>query len=175
MSKVDTYDADAVLEEMQMLEEVMERVQSNLVKKLGNEVGVQGIGTLFKEAERGALDSPTDGAPAKDIGGPKTNSGKSYLTSWRKLRGKNSVAGTSSITSSTISGRSGERESNNMSTVPMTTFSGVEKRTAHRREALRDAVFEGPHKEYMAATARLCEAAQAIGKSNHYCTTQKQT
>lgn len=50
LAKVDNCDADAVLEEMQMLEGVLEQVQASLSRKLGNEVGVHGAGTLFKEA-----------------------------------------------------------------------------------------------------------------------------
>ncbi|PHH77163.1 hypothetical protein CDD82_3639 [Ophiocordyceps australis] len=41
LSKVDTCDADAVLDEMQSLEGVLEQVQVSLSRKLGNEVGVQ--------------------------------------------------------------------------------------------------------------------------------------
>ncbi|KKY26521.1 putative mit domain-containing protein [Diplodia seriata] len=42
LGRVDTLDADATLEEMQALELVLDQVQSNLVKKLGSEVGTGG-------------------------------------------------------------------------------------------------------------------------------------
>jgi len=153
-SNVDTYDADAVLEEMQHFEDVMEKVQATLVKKLGNEVGVNGA---IKEADKG--ESPTENG-SKDAAGAKGTS-KSYLSSWKKLRGKTSVS-TPTVISPT--NKPGERTSDNMASVPMTSFAGVEKRTGHRREALRDAIFEGPHKDYMASVARLAEAAQFIGE-----------
>jgi len=44
LAKVDTFDADAVLVEMQSFEGVLEQVQATLTRKLGNEVGVQGSG-----------------------------------------------------------------------------------------------------------------------------------
>ncbi|PNS20736.1 hypothetical protein CAC42_2981 [Sphaceloma murrayae] len=149
LGEVDTYDADAVLAELQQFEETMERVQVMLIKKLGNEVGVNASGALFKDADKNA-DSPPDGI--KD----SKSTGK---FSWRKFRGKNSVSSSAGLTNPV---KGATVESTTMPTVPMTSFSGVEKRTAHRREALRDAVFEGPHKDYMAAIAKLCEAAQVL-------------
>jgi len=53
LGQVDTYDADAVLRELQQFEEVMERVQTALSKKLGSEVGVGGSTNMFKEAGSG--------------------------------------------------------------------------------------------------------------------------
>ncbi|KAF2227872.1 hypothetical protein BDZ85DRAFT_8789 [Elsinoe ampelina] len=150
LEEVDTYDADAVLSELQQFEEIMERVQGMLVKKLGNEVGVNNANDLFKAADKGGVDSPPDGMKESK------NSGK---FSWRKLRGKPSVSSTQGATNPA---KTGSTESATMQTVPMTSFVGVEKRTAHRREALRDALFEGPHKDYMAAIAKLCEAVQIL-------------
>ena len=148
LDRVDTSNANALLEELQKFEEIMERVQSMLVKKLGHEVGV--ANSMFKEADRASADSPPDGMK-----------GSKDKFSWRKLRGKGSVSGVPGITSGP-KGSGGDGTS--MFTVPMTSFSGVEKKTTQRREALRDAIFEGPHKDYMAAVARLCEAAQVIGE-----------
>ena len=51
-----------------------------------------------------------------------------------------------------------------MATVPMTSFMGVERRGPKRAEMLQQAVFEGPHKSYMEAVARLGLAAQVIGE-----------
>ena len=161
-SNVDTYDADAVLEEMQHFEDVMEKVQATLVKKLGGEVGVTGVGSMFKEADKG--ESPTENG-GKEAG--SKGAFKSSLSSWRKLRGKNSAAAPTSI-SSGATNKPGERISDTMASVPMTSFAGVEKRTGHRRDALRDAIFEGPHKDYMASVARLAEAAQVIGEYSIY-------
>ncbi|PSK46375.1 hypothetical protein B9Z65_5343 [Elsinoe australis] len=150
LGEVDTLDADAVLAELQQFEEVMERVQNMLIKKLGNEVGVSASGALFKDADKASADSPPDGMKESK------SSGK---FSWRKLRGKGSVSSSAGLTNPAKTGTS---ESTTMQTVPMTSFAGVEKRTAHRHEALRDAVFEGPHKDYMASIAKLCEAVQVL-------------
>ncbi|XWW93252.1 hypothetical protein V2A60_001184 [Cordyceps javanica] len=46
LARVDTCDADAVLEEMQSLEGILEQVQASLTRKLGNDVGVQGSAQL---------------------------------------------------------------------------------------------------------------------------------
>lgn len=149
LSKVDTYDADAVLEELQAFEEVMERVQAILIKRLGSDVGVQGVGAFFKDATTVDMGGAVSSEAGKDA--PKTNSGKSYL--WRKLRSKNTGAGgTGSFASAT------------MPTVPMTSFVPVDKRTAYKHEVPQENTFEGPLKEYMYSLIRLCEAAQVLGK-----------
>ena len=153
LSKVDTYDADAVLEELQGFEEVMERVQTVLIKRLGSEVGVQALSALFKDAPV-SIDSTGTTADARE---PKPN--KSYLSSWRKLRGKNSSSG---VTIPLSSSRT-DKEVANMASVPMTSFVPIDKRTAHKQTLSKEAItFEGPHKEYMSSVARLCEAAQVL-------------
>ncbi|KAG9855315.1 hypothetical protein KCU68_g2250, partial [Aureobasidium melanogenum] len=153
LSKVDTYDADAVLEELQGFEEVMERVQTVLIKRLGSEVGVQGVSALFKDAQV-HIDSTGTTADARE---PKPN--KSYLSSWRKLRGKNSSGG---VTVPLSSSRT-EKEVPNMASVPMTSFVSIDKRTAHKHISPKETnSFEGPHKEYMSSVSRLCEAAQVL-------------
>lgn len=162
LSTVDTYDADAVLEELQSFEEIMERVQAVMAKKLGqSEVGVQGISLLFRDAaptESSAVSTESTKDP------PKTNSGKSYLSSWRKLRSKNS--GFNSATGGSFGVRT-EKEGVTMASVPMTSFVPVENRSAYQRELPQDSAFDGPLKEYMGSLARLCEAAQVLGKL--YC------
>ncbi|KAF2457591.1 hypothetical protein BDY21DRAFT_363857 [Lineolata rhizophorae] len=50
LAAVDTLDADAVLDEMQALEGVLDMVQATLSKKLGSEVGVAGVAQFFKDA-----------------------------------------------------------------------------------------------------------------------------
>lgn len=161
LAKVDTYDADAVLEELQAFEEVMERVQAVMVKRLGSEVGVQGISALFKDA------TTTEGGAVISEGrdGPKTNSGKSYLSSWRKLRSKNSGFGGGASGNAFTTGVRAEKEGTTMASVPMTSFVSVEKRTAYKRDPLQDPGLEGPLKEYTSSLARLCEAAQVLGES----------
>jgi hypothetical protein len=153
LGSVDTLDADAVLEEMQALEPVLDQVQMSLVKKLGNDVGVNGISTLFK-------DSPNLGNADLTIGGelPKSASqSKSYLASWRKLRSKNSGAGLSN----NFAVKDVPKDSLVLSTLPMTSLPNI--RFAKRDTSQLD--LTGPNAHYMGALARLFDAVQVIGTS----------
>lgn len=153
LAQVDTCDADAVLDEMQSLETVLEQVQAALTKKLGSEVGVQGSGILFKDAPGGG-----DGDVAAS--GSKTPGGGSKSSfSWRRLRSKNSTMGMASNYSSKTTTVEGPKESITMSTLPMTSLATI--RFAKRD--LSDVQFSGPHANYMGALARLFDAAQVIG------------
>lgn len=156
LARVDKFDADAVLEEMQAFECILDQVQAVLAKKLGSEVGVHGAMTLFKT-------SPTteDVSTATEAPPPKTSSGtsssKSYLNSWRKLRSKNSGVGT---TTPTPNPRETTKDSLTISSLPMSS-------TPTSQSAERDLSqlqFTGPNAHYMGALARLCDAAQVIGK-----------
>ncbi|CAK7237909.1 hypothetical protein SBRCBS47491_010201 [Sporothrix bragantina] len=172
LAKVDTCDADAVLEEMQSLEGVLEQTQQILSRKLGNEVGPQSANALFKEASTGVdNDAVAPGAV------PRTSSvsGQSRSFSWRRLRSKNSSAGLSSSYGAANGGNGagsggagGRKESVSeaggkdggapLSSLPMTT-------QPTRRPAKRDvasAKFSGPNAVYMNALARLFDAAQSI-------------
>ncbi|KAH0543284.1 hypothetical protein FGG08_002347 [Glutinoglossum americanum] len=144
LAKVDTDDADAVLEEMQALEGILDQVQVSLSKKLGNEVGVQGSQSMFKDAN-----DNTDSA------GPKSStlSSKSYL-SWKRLRSKNSNAG---LTSSTFT-RDNSKESFSMSTLPMASapIGRIPKRSVEGVQ------FGGPNAHYLGSLARLFDAAQVL-------------
>jgi hypothetical protein len=153
LAQVDTCDADAVLEEMQSLESILEQVQAALTKKLGNEVGVQATGALFKDA-------PAEG----DASSSKTpgQASKSSSFSWRRLRSKNSAMGMANNYSSKTPTLDGPKEGLTMSTLPMTSLATV-------RFAKRDVnqvQFSGPHANYMGALARLFDAAQVIGMLN---------
>ncbi|KND88877.1 hypothetical protein TOPH_06364 [Tolypocladium ophioglossoides CBS 100239] len=152
LAKVDTCDADAVLEEMQSLEGVLEQVQATLARKLGSEVGVQSSGVLFKEASN-TMDA--DGASI-----PRTSSvsGKSSSFSWRRLRSKNSAMGLGGVYSSKLGSTEGVKEIATLSTLPMTPH--PTSRPAKRDVA--QAQFMGPNAQYMGSLARLFDAAQAI-------------
>jgi hypothetical protein len=155
LAKVDTYDADAVLDEMQSFETIMEQVQASLSKKLGSEVGVQSSATLFKgsPATEEAASHGHEILSSKSTNQP----GKSYLASWRKLRSKNSGAGlTTTFTTST---KDSGRETLSMSSLPMTTVPSA--RPAKRNVAQVQAT--GPNANYMSALARLFDAAQVLG------------
>ncbi|RDW91171.1 hypothetical protein BP5796_02336 [Coleophoma crateriformis] len=154
LSQVDSFDADAVLEEMQALEGILEQVQATLSKKLGSEVGVQGSGGLFKDASTGAdLDI---GAMASKTA---SMSSKASSFSWRRLRSKNSGVGLSNSYSNKAIAPDMPKEGLTMGTLPMTT-SLTTIRFAKRD--MSQVQFSGPHANYMSALAKLFDAAQVI-------------
>lgn len=152
LSKVDTYDADAVLEEMQAFESVLDQVQMSLSKKLGSEVGVQGAMPLFKTAQAFDDTATVDALPPRTSNAPS----KSYLSSWRKLRSKNSGFGAASFPNS----KEASRDYLTMSSLPMTPIPNAQ----HANRNLAQVQFNGPNAHYMSALARLCDAAQVLGK-----------
>lgn len=153
LRKVDTCDADAVLEEMQSFETVLEQVQVTLTKKLGNEVGLQGSATLFRDYPTGnEQSSVADSTTSKHF----TSSNKSYL-SWKRLRSKNSGAG---LLNSLAASKDVPKEALNLSTVPMA--SSLSTRAPKRDLSL--AQFTGPNAVYMSALARLFDAVQVLGE-----------
>lgn len=167
LATVDTLDADAVLEEMQALEVVLDQVQTQLSKKLGNEVGVHGVSSLLKDANAvGGSSASGDGSEKGSHGSqdhaPKSAmaQSKSYLTSWRKLRSKNSAVGLSSMAGSKAANNEVPKDSLTMATLPMTSLPNI-------RFAKRDVgnvVFEGPNAGYMSSLAKLFDAVQILGK-----------
>ena len=165
LAGVDTYDADAIMEELQNFEEVMERVQAALVKKIGNDVGVSGLSGIFKEASSGPMSSSTNPQGADTISGAeKTRSkeSKGYLNSWRKLRSKSSGAPIGGSQTNKASSKMAEKELPTMDSVPMTSYVPVERR-GHKKD-VRNLAFEGPNREYMGSLARLFEGVQVLGK-----------
>ena len=172
---VDTYDADAVMEELQGFEEVMERVQATLTKKLGSDVGVHGAISMFRDATTtsgtgNASTANSDAASGVTDKAAKSNSGKSYLSSWRKLRSKSSGTPLSALNNSskinvgaTAVGDKGEPYT--MASVPMTNFIPVERRGQKAAPNLKAMAFEGPQKEYMGSLARLVQGISILGKS----------
>jgi hypothetical protein len=165
LAGVDTYDADALMEELQNFEEVMERVQMTFVKKLGNDVGISGLANIFKDAA-GATPAASSGqAPDVTTSGAertKSKESKGYLNSWRKLRSKSSGPVAGSQTSRVVN-KMAEKELPGLQSVPMTSYVPVERR-GQKRDA-RNMTFDGPHREYMGSLARLFEGVQVLGKS----------
>ena len=162
LSQVDTYDADAVLEEMQSLESVLDQVQTSFSKKLGSEVGVHGAMPLFKMFPTSDDAATVDTLPSKASNGTGS---KSYLTSWRKLRSKNSGFGSATPLPSS---KDTSKDNLTMNSLPMTP-------TPNTQSAKRDVTqlqFNGPNANYMGALARLCDAAQVIGRCLSSHTTQ---
>ncbi|OKL60754.1 hypothetical protein UA08_04387 [Talaromyces atroroseus] len=156
VAQVDKYDADAVLEEMQTFENILDQAQATFARKLGNEVGVHGALPLFKN-----INSP-DESPVLSEGSLSRNSshpGRSYLTSWRKLRSKSSTTTNSSNFISSSTPRDSGKGGLSMNTLPMTTSYPSE------RFAKRDVMqlqFNGPNANYMGALARLFDAVQVL-------------
>lgn len=160
LAQVDTFDADDVLEEMQALDGILDQIQATLSKKLGNEVGVQGSGGMFKDASFGG-DTETSNLTSKS----GSMSSKSSSFSWRRLRSKNSGAGLSNSYSNKTP-VDGPKEGLTMGTLPMTSTSIAKTRFAKRD--VSQIQFSGPNANYMGALARLFDAAQAIGEPSNY-------
>lgn len=153
---VNSEDADAVLEEIQSFENVIEQVQTFLTRRLGNEVGVQNAGLLFRDADGGL-----DGGDGKAIPRNNSISGAKGAFSWKRLRNK-----TSSTTMSNAYDRSGSnnrKESSGPETMLATLpFTDHPTSKPSKRDVL-SVQFTGPNAHYMAALARLFDAAQSIG------------
>lgn len=161
LASVDTLDADAMLEEMQALEVILDQVQQQLAKKLGNEVGVHSVSTLFKDAytvgEGASMEGLSRVTTQDHLPKSAVSQGKSYLTSWRKLRSKNSGVNLASMASTKSEV---PKDSLVMPTLPMTSLHTI-------RFAKRDisgVQFEGPNSGYMSSLARLFDSAQILGK-----------
>ncbi|RDL37466.1 MIT protein [Venustampulla echinocandica] len=154
LATVDTFDADAVLEEMQSLEGVLEQVQVTLSKKLGSEVGVQGSGGIFKDVPVGG-DAEGNNTSSKS---GSTSTKSSF--SWRRLRSKNSGAALANTYSNKAAATDAPKEGLSMGTLPMTTTSLAKVRFAKRD--VHDVQCSGPNANYMGALARLFDAAQTI-------------
>ncbi|KAH3953835.1 hypothetical protein HBI24_123400 [Parastagonospora nodorum] len=161
LAAADTLDADAMLEEMQALELVLDQVQTVLAKKLGNEVGVHSVSTLFKDAstvgEGASMEGISRVGTLDQSAKSAISQSKSYLTSWRKLRSKNSGINLASM-ASTSARSEVPKDSLVMNTLPMTSLHTI-------RFAKRDIsglVFEGPNSGYMSSLARLFDAAQIL-------------
>lgn len=151
-AKVDTCDADAVLDEMQALEGALERVQAALARKLGNEVGVHSSGMLFKEAS-----NVVDGDGASAMPRATNISSKSSSFSWRRLRSKNSAIGLAGTYSNKPDA---PKDPATMPTLPMTT----QPTSSPAKRDVGQAQFLGPNAHYMGSLARLFDAAQTVGE-----------
>lgn len=173
LSAVNTEDADAVLDEMQALDAVLDQAQNNLGKRLGNDVGAQTVAGLFKDAPSAA--SPTMNDNGLPQGGNESNTtstgsktgSKGYLNSWRKLRSKSS--------STNLSSANNSKEplpkdiSTTMMSVPMTSNNDpvIRHRTKQGQgfpARMDPSLLEGANANYAGALARLCDAVQILGK-----------
>lgn len=139
-------DLNAIYEEMQSLEGVLDRVQTMLSKKLGNEVGAAGATALYGSGLNG------DGGGTES---GKISVGKSYL-SWRKLRSKNS--------NTALASSFGPEPAFDTPSLPMATPRvGSDSQKPPERN-LKFVSFTGPNSGYTAALARVFDAAQVLGE-----------
>ncbi|KAI9642981.1 hypothetical protein NHQ30_008715 [Ciborinia camelliae] len=152
LGQVDTCDADAVLEEMQSLEGILEQVQTTLSKKLGSEVGVNGSNGMFKDATMGESMDYNMSSKSGSV------SSKASSFSWRRLRSKNSAMGLANNYSNKVTSPDIPKEGLTMATLPMTST----PRTRFAKRDVSQVQFSGPNANYMSALARLFDAAQAI-------------
>lgn len=147
-------DINAIYDEMNSLEGVLDRVQTVLSKKLGNDVGAAGARTLY-----GTDGSIPENGTNSDMVTKSTgiNGGKSYF-SLRKLRTKNSNTALSS----------GYGSSSNLAGEYNFAASGLPKASVSDQNTqpvrnLEGVTFGGPHAAYISALARLFDSAQILG------------
>ncbi|KAB5571814.1 hypothetical protein GE09DRAFT_644435 [Coniochaeta sp. 2T2.1] len=163
LAQVDSTDADAVLEEMQTLEGVLETVQASLTRKLGSEVGVSGATALFRDAtDSSNTDGQTSSVPRSASVSHKSGGGF-----WaRRLRTKTSSANMGGNAYPKSAGGGGGGTTPTEGGARDTTVASLPM-TSHptSRPAKRDVgsvQFGGPNANYMSALARLCDAAQTV-------------
>ena len=155
LAQVDTYDADAILQEMQFLDNIMEQTQSNLSKKLGTEVGLVGAPSLFKDSkatEDQAVNNDSISLKSINAGG------KSYFSSLKKLRSKSSGGSTQSTNTNPSKSKEETQQAYPNKSIPMTD--AVNPRFPKRDPTQVQA--SGPHAHYMGALAKLCDAVQIL-------------
>ena len=167
IAKVDNIDADAVWQELQAFETVLEQVRVVLQKKLGSDVGLSSSANVFK--------SPTDEAEplsAKTNNFNNSSAAKSFASSWRKLRSKSSSATFNNPPAASGSRDPSASHSNaglTMATLPMTSSNNVPTSRHHKPSQKLPPLTPTQlpnipihHSTYMASLARLFDAAQVL-------------
>ncbi|KAK5942721.1 hypothetical protein PMZ80_005287 [Knufia obscura] len=156
LAKVDTLDADAVLEELQSFDTIIDQVRQNLTKKLGSDVGLTGSVAAMKN-------SPA--AEDQDATGLKNSSSvKSIASSWRKLRSKSSTA----ALPSTIARKNSNPTEETMASLPMTSNSNISTSRSYKAQRHPPPTPTGlphippQHAAFMSSLARLFDAVQVL-------------
>ncbi|KAI1770691.1 hypothetical protein F4818DRAFT_450312 [Hypoxylon cercidicola] len=159
LARVDSNDADAVLEEMQSFENILEMVQATLTRKLGNEVGTQGMG---------AFRDDRDTEPAPPVPRSASVSGKGGAFSWRRLRSKgsavnmtNAYGGKSNSGGSNGPGAQDRDVVSSVSSLPSLPMTANPSNKPAKRD-VTSVNFDGPYGNYTASLARLFDAAQTV-------------
>ena len=159
LAKVDTFDADAVLKEMQFLEDVMRQTETTLSKKLGSEVGTGGVPWLSKGSK--GLDETHSTSDTLVPKSTSTSTKTSYLSSWKKLRPKNSSGPGYTAATAVAASKDASKDIPTIKSLPMTTASHPK----FPKRDLSQVQYGGPNSNYMAALAKLCDAVQVLGKT----------
>ncbi|EXJ59566.1 hypothetical protein A1O7_03712 [Cladophialophora yegresii CBS 114405] len=151
LAKVDTFDADAVLEELQSFEAVLDQVRSTLQKKISSDVGFSSSSSLFKSAGEDLEAGKSGNAAAKSI-----------ASSWRKLRSKSSAPAMGNQKDAWAQGPT-------MASLPMTSSSSVASSRSHTNRKIAPPPtpteltnVPAIHAAYMSSLARLFDAAQVL-------------
>ncbi|KAJ9611078.1 hypothetical protein H2200_004261 [Cladophialophora chaetospira] len=151
LAKADTFDADAVLEELQAFEAILEQVRTTLQKKIGNDVGFSGSSNLFRTAGEDVDSSKSSNTAAKSI-----------ASGWRKLRSKSSAPAIGNQKDTSTPGPT-------LSSLPMTSSSGVPSSRSHLNRKVAPPPtpsqltnIQPIHAAYMSSLARLFDAAQVL-------------
>jgi len=152
LANVKQEQVNSVFEEMQALEGVLDRAQTVLSKKLGNEVGGIGAKSLYGDSSTSESNDNMVTTKVGNTGG----SGKYF--SLRKLRTKASSNGLGSTFGSSPSGSNGD---SSYSGLPM-AGAGANASLQPKRN-IDQVAFGGPHANYIAALAKLFDAAQILG------------
>lgn len=144
---------NSIYEEMQLLEYVLDRAQAMLAKKLGSEVGGAGAKSLYGETTQANGEDNMVTTKTGNIGG-----GKGYF-SLRKLRTKTS----SNTLGSTYGAGQSIGADVSYTNLPMAGAGGVNRALQPKRD-VDSLAFTGPHANYLAALAKLFDAAQVLGE-----------
>ncbi|RYP86406.1 hypothetical protein DL770_004911 [Monosporascus sp. CRB-9-2] len=159
LARVDSTDADAVLDEMQSFENILEQVQATLTRRLGNDVGTHGMA------------NDKDGESATQVVPRSASVSSKSAFSWRRLRSKGSAANLTSAYGSKSSSGGGGAGGSEKEIVTITGSGTIPSlpMVAHpsSRPAKRDVTsvkFDGPNAGYMASLARLFDAAQTVAR-----------
>ena len=167
LAKVDNLDANAVLQELQSFENVLEQVRGALQKKLGGEVGLSSSSNVFRTGA--GISESADALPNRSVN--TTSSSSKFASTFRKLRSKSS---TPTINSGSGGGILKENDASSigftMSTLPMTSSSSVPSSRAMHMQRSRAPPptptqltnIPQPHAMYMASLARLFDAVQVL-------------
>lgn len=142
---------NSVFEEMQTLEGVLDRASVMLSKKLGNEVGGNGARTLYGDSS--AIEG-NDNMVTTKVG--SASSGGKYF-SLRKLRTKTS--------SNTLGSNNSANAAHNDSSYTSLPMAGAGADTSQQpKRDIESVSFGGPHANYIAALAKLFDAAQILDR-----------